>query len=70
MKKNDLFVAQNGVSVDGHKFISKAIKLGASVVVCEVMPEELVDGVVYVEVRNSDVALAIIASNYYGNPSN
>ncbi|OBQ54756.1 UDP-N-acetylmuramoyl-L-alanyl-D-glutamate--2,6-diaminopimelate ligase [Tamlana sp. s12] len=66
---NDLFVAINGVVVDGHKFIDVAIKNGAKSVVCEVLPEHLEEGVAYVEVDNSHKALAIIAANYYGNPS-
>ncbi|KJD32408.1 UDP-N-acetylmuramoylalanyl-D-glutamate--2,6-diaminopimelate ligase [Tamlana sedimentorum] len=66
---NDLFVAINGVTVDGHEFIDVAIKNGAKSIVCERIPEVLVDGVTYVEVDNSNKALAIIASNYYENPS-
>ncbi|AUS05939.1 UDP-N-acetylmuramoyl-L-alanyl-D-glutamate--2,6-diaminopimelate ligase [Pseudotamlana carrageenivorans] len=66
---NDLFVAIDGVVVDGHKFIDVAIKNGAKSVVCEVLPEHLEEGVAYVEVDNSHKALAIIAANYYGNPS-
>ncbi|MCB4798798.1 UDP-N-acetylmuramoyl-L-alanyl-D-glutamate--2,6-diaminopimelate ligase [Neotamlana laminarinivorans] len=66
---NDLFVAINGVTVDGHEFIDVAIKKGAKSIVCERIPEVLVDGVTYVEVDNSNKALAIIASNYYENPS-
>ena len=34
IQKNDVFVAQKGVAVDGHFFIEKAIKLGAVAVVC------------------------------------
>ncbi len=67
--ENDLFVAQRGVTVDGHKYIDKAIGLGAKVIVCEDVPEEKKEGVTYVEVDDSNKALANIASNYYGNPS-
>jgi UDP-N-acetylmuramoyl-L-alanyl-D-glutamate--2,6-diaminopimelate ligase len=67
--KNDLFVAQKGVTVDGHLFISKAIELGATVIVCETIPSETMDHVTYIKVPDSDSALAIIASNYFGNPS-
>ena len=69
VSKNDLFVAQKGVTVDGHLFISKAIKLGAKVVVCESFPEDLDKSVTYVKVLDSNVALAIISSNYFNNPS-
>ncbi len=67
--KNDLFVAQKGVTVDGHLYIQKAIDLGASVIVCETIPKNLDEKVAYVQVADSNVALAIIASNYYDNPS-
>ena len=69
VKAGDLFVAQKGTAFDGHKFIDKAIDLGATVVVCQEIPTELLSTVVYLKVDNSDVALAHIASNFYGNPS-
>lgn len=64
-----LFVAQKGVSFDGHAFIDKAISLGATAVVCMVLPTLLQNNVTYVVVENSDSALAAIASNFYNNPS-
>ena len=67
--KNDLFVAQKGVTVDGHLFIDKVIELGAKVIVCETLPAETVKNVTYIKVTDSNSALAIIASNYFGNPS-
>ncbi len=67
--KNDLFLAQKGVTVDGHLFISKVTELGAKVIVCEIFPTEIIQGVTYVKVPDSNTALAIIASNYFGNPS-
>ena len=69
VESNSLFVAQKGVTVDGHKYIAKAVDLGASVIVCEELPSELNNDVVYVEVEDSNIALAIIAANFYDNPS-
>ncbi|MBT8299275.1 MAG: UDP-N-acetylmuramoyl-L-alanyl-D-glutamate--2,6-diaminopimelate ligase [Maribacter sp.] len=66
---DDLFVAIKGTLTDGHKFIEKAINSGAVCIVCETMPEQLINGVTYVEVDDGNKALAIMASNYYGNPS-
>ncbi|MBD0778528.1 UDP-N-acetylmuramoyl-L-alanyl-D-glutamate--2,6-diaminopimelate ligase [Maribacter sp. ANRC-HE7] len=66
---DDVFVAIKGTLTDGHKYIEKAIDSGAVCIVCETMPEQIVDGVTYVEVDNGNKALAIMASNYYGNPS-
>jgi UDP-N-acetylmuramoyl-L-alanyl-D-glutamate--2,6-diaminopimelate ligase len=69
VKNGDLFVAIKGLVFDGHEYIDVAINSGANSVVCEVLPENLVDGITYVEVDNSSRALAIIASNFYENPS-
>ena len=67
--QGDLFVAQKGVTVDGHRFISKAIERGATSVICEDLPENRVEGVTYVQVQDSDATLAIVAANFYDNPS-
>jgi len=64
-----VFVAIKGSTFDGHKFISKAIDQGVVVVVCEDLPVTLIKGVTYVVVGNTSKALAIMASNYYENPS-
>jgi UDP-N-acetylmuramoyl-L-alanyl-D-glutamate--2,6-diaminopimelate ligase len=67
--KNDVFVAIKGSVADGHKYINAAINQGAVAVICETLPEELMNGVTYVEVDSSSKALAIMASNYYEEPS-
>lgn len=64
-----LFVAQVGVHVDGHKFIDSAIEKGASVVLCQTLPEHQRSGVVYIQTADSSKALGIAASNFFGNPS-
>ncbi|WP_452599180.1 UDP-N-acetylmuramoyl-L-alanyl-D-glutamate--2,6-diaminopimelate ligase [Pontimicrobium sp. MEBiC01747] len=69
IEKNDVFVAIKGSTTDGHQYIEKAITQGATVVVCEKLPETKEQGITYLEVENSSVALAVMASNYYGNPS-
>ena len=67
--KGDVFVAIRGSVVDGHNYIDVAIKNGATAIVCEATPEDVVDGITYVEVDNSSKAMAIMASNFYGVPS-
>jgi UDP-N-acetylmuramoyl-L-alanyl-D-glutamate--2,6-diaminopimelate ligase len=67
--KNSMFVAQKGLVYNGHKFIDKAIELGATAIVCEELPEKLISDVVYVQVADSNLALAIIAANFYNNSS-
>jgi UDP-N-acetylmuramoyl-L-alanyl-D-glutamate--2,6-diaminopimelate ligase len=64
-----LFVAVKGTTSDGHDFIDKAISLGAIVIVCENLPETVNERITYVAVKDSSHALGIIASNFYGNPS-
>ena len=66
---NDVFVAIRGTISDGHEYIAKAVAQGAIAIICEELPDNLVNGVTYVEVEDTSFALAIMASNYYGNPS-
>ena len=67
--KGDMYVAINGVNVDGHDFINQAIVNGAVCIICENLPKEIADEVVYISVPNSRDALAFISSNYFDNPS-
>ena len=67
--QNDIFVAQRGVSVDGHAYVSKAISLGATVIVCETLPEEIHNKITYVQVEDANISLAVMAANYYQHPS-
>lgn len=66
---NDVFVAIRGTQSNGHDFIDKALELGASVIVCDVFPSKIVNGVTYVQVKDTNAALAYMAANYYDNPS-
>ncbi len=67
--KKDVFVAIKGTVSDGHNFIQKAISQGAVAIICETLPEDILSGITYVEVESSSSALAVMASNYYENPS-
>ena len=69
VEKGDLFVAQRGVSVDGHAYIDKALANGAIGVICEELPQQLDEKVAYILVADSSEALGYIAANYFGNPS-
>ncbi len=64
-----LFVAVRGTQSDGHEFIQEAVEKGAAAIICEDMPNTLHDEVTFVQVKDSSAALAIVASNYYNNPS-
>ena len=63
------FIAVKGEKVDGHDFIEDAINKGAWIIVCEHLPAELKDYVTYIQVKNSHEAIAYIAHNFYGEPS-
>jgi UDP-N-acetylmuramoyl-L-alanyl-D-glutamate--2,6-diaminopimelate ligase len=69
IKKENLFIAQKGVVLDGHDFIFNAIEQGAVAIVCEKLPEKCATGIVYVLVASTSEALGHIAANFYDNPS-
>ena len=64
-----LFVAIKGTQTDGHKFIPKALELGASAVLCEDIPEEKAVGVTYVQVESTESAVGPVATVFFGEPS-
>ncbi|MCG9910849.1 MAG: UDP-N-acetylmuramoyl-L-alanyl-D-glutamate--2,6-diaminopimelate ligase [Flavobacteriales bacterium] len=64
-----LFVAIKGTQHDGHLFIAQAIEKGAVAVICEEIPKNHYERATYVRVADSAEALGIVASNFYGNPS-
>ena len=67
--KGTAFVAIKGVAQDGHEYISKAIELGAKVIVCESMPALQVDGITYIKVASTPEAVAFMAHQFYDAPS-
>ena len=67
--QNDLFVAIRGTISDGHEFIAKAIELGATAIVCDTLPETIVEGITYIQVKDTNTALAVMAANYFDHPS-
>jgi UDP-N-acetylmuramoyl-L-alanyl-D-glutamate--2,6-diaminopimelate ligase len=65
VKKNFIFVAIKGGSIDGHRFIDSAIENGAEVVVGE---EDLkIKSAEYIKVKDSREALGTLASAWFGN---
>ena len=64
-----LFVAMKGTQVDGHRFIGKAIAQGAVAVLCEQLPESLDEGVTYLLTESTEDVVGIVATTFYGNPS-
>lgn len=69
IEKGHLFVAIAGTQTDGHKYIPKAIELGAKAVMCEQLPDQLTEGVTYVQVASTENAVGPVATQFYGDPS-
>ncbi|MGB1316410.1 MAG: Mur ligase family protein, partial [Chitinophagales bacterium] len=69
VKTNGVFIAVKGFSTDGHKYIASAIENGAVAIVCEVLPSKMDENIVYIVVEDSSIALAVLANNFYDNPS-
>jgi UDP-N-acetylmuramoyl-L-alanyl-D-glutamate--2,6-diaminopimelate ligase len=62
------FVAVRGAMQDGHQFIGQALERGAAAIISEHAPQA-VPGVVFLQVPDSRQALAQLAVNYYGHPT-
>ena len=69
IEKGHLFVAIKGTQTDGHRFIPKALELGAVAVLCEDLPEEPNGAVTYVQVTSTEAAVGPVATVFYGEPS-
>lgn len=69
VSENGLFVAIKGTITDGHQYIDAVIEKGVIVIICQEVPKIKNANVTYVEVLDANKALAIIASNFYDNPS-
>ena len=69
IEANDVFVAIRGSISDGHDFIEKAIQKGATAVICDAFPDTINNEVTYVQVKDTNSALAFMAANYFSEPS-
>ena len=64
------FFAIEGVVADGHNYIESAVAKGATAVVCRRLPQSLnTEQTTYIVVDDTDKAMALMAANFYGNPS-
>ncbi|EGT3615669.1 UDP-N-acetylmuramoyl-L-alanyl-D-glutamate--2,6-diaminopimelate ligase [Clostridium perfringens] len=67
IEQGDIFVCVKGFKVDGHSFIGDAVKRGASVIIVQEdvnIPEDIT----IIKVKDTRKALAVMSSNYFGNP--
>lgn len=69
VEQGAIFIAQQGVHTDGHRYIDDAIQRGAIAVVCQQLPMALHPNVTYLQTADSNKMMGIMASNYYDNPS-
>ncbi|MEE2699861.1 MAG: UDP-N-acetylmuramoyl-L-alanyl-D-glutamate--2,6-diaminopimelate ligase [Bacteroidota bacterium] len=67
--EKSLFVAIKGTQTDGNQYTPEVIKNGAIAIVSEQRPTAIIEGVSYIIVKNAAKALAVIAANFYHNPS-
>lgn len=69
IQKDFLFVALSGLKSDGHDHIEESIINGASSIICKDLPLNLKKTITYIQVENTNTALAIISGNFYDHPS-
>ena len=69
IQNGHLFIAMKGTQVDGHKYIDKAIELGAKGILCEELPENKIPGVTYIQTDSTEDAVGKVATLFYGDPS-
>ena len=69
VKKGDMFIAMRGTQVDGHKYISTAEEQGASVIVCETLPDRINPEVAYLKVADTQAVAGKLATAFYGDPT-
>ena len=75
VEENDMFVAIKGFDFDGHRAIEEAIKNGAKAILAQEdgitknMIKDIPEDVTLILTNNTRYALAIVACNFYHNPS-
>lgn len=69
IQSGDVFIAIKGTSIDAHDFIEDVISKGASVIVCQTLPNKLQDSITYIQVDDTRKATALLACNYYDQAS-
>ncbi|MCY6370357.1 UDP-N-acetylmuramoyl-L-alanyl-D-glutamate--2,6-diaminopimelate ligase [Clostridium ganghwense] len=69
IEKGDIFICIEGFNVDGHKYVQSAYEKGAVAIICSKKLDNAPECNI-IKVKNGREALAVCASNFYGNPSN
>ena len=69
IERNSIFFAIKGEIYNGFDYIDESIKKGAIAILCDRIPIKIDKRLVYIIVENVEIALGIISSNFYDNPS-
>ncbi len=73
IEPDSLFVAIKGFDFDGHEYIEEAVNNGATAVMLDINADlkkiKIPSGVTVILTANTRVALAVVAANFYDNPS-
>jgi UDP-N-acetylmuramoyl-L-alanyl-D-glutamate--2,6-diaminopimelate ligase len=69
VQPESMFFALRGENTDGHIYIDNAVSKGSVAIVCEILPDKIHENACYIQVSDSHEAMGLIASEFYGNPS-
>ncbi|MBP5380306.1 MAG: UDP-N-acetylmuramoyl-L-alanyl-D-glutamate--2,6-diaminopimelate ligase [Bacteroidaceae bacterium] len=69
IKAGNTFIAMRGTQADGHNYIPKALELGATAIVCEILPDTLTDGITYVQYDSTEAVVGPLATHFFGDPT-
>ena len=69
VKKGSMYFALPGINTDGHKYINNAIENGAKAIVHQRDLDNYTDGIFYLKVKDSRLAMSPISASFYKHPS-
>lgn len=70
ISKDDAFIAIKGLKVDANDYIDDVLKKGVNLIISEnEIPQNIINSVAYIRVKNARKALSLSSSYWYGNPS-
>lgn len=69
VEKGSLFVAVRGTVTDGHAYMEKAVRQGAVAVICEEVPDNLLNTATFIVVKDSADAFGKLMAAWYDYPS-
>jgi UDP-N-acetylmuramoyl-L-alanyl-D-glutamate--2,6-diaminopimelate ligase len=68
VQDNYLFVSIEGFKTDGHNYIEDAIEKGATAIIIQKDIGRKLDGITYIKVRDTRLALPLISSAFFNHP--